>query len=88
MTPFKGNEPIRQDPRKYTPKILQTVWAEVDRMLDEGLSNHLIVPAEAALCWFQKHAICFDFGSIIAKLIRGQRLWRIHFVTWMIYWIN
>ena len=34
---IRGNELTRQAPRKYTPKMLQTAWAEVDRMLDEGI---------------------------------------------------
>ena len=34
---IQGKEPIRQAPRKYTPKMQQTAWAEVDRMLGEGI---------------------------------------------------
>ena len=34
---IQGNEPIHQAPRRYTPKMLQTAVAEVDRMLDEGI---------------------------------------------------
>ena len=37
FTDIQGNEPTRQAPRKYTPKMLQTTWAEVHRMLDEGI---------------------------------------------------
>ena len=69
---IQGNEPIRQAPRKYTPKMLQTAWAEVDRMLDEGIIEPSDIPWRSCPVLVQKHAICFDFRSIIVKLIRRQ----------------
>ena len=45
---IQGNEPIRLVPRKCTPKMLQTAWSEVDRMLDEGIIEPPIVPSEVA----------------------------------------
>ena len=83
---IQGNEPIRQAPWKYTPKILQTAWAEVDRMLDEGIIEPSDSPWRSCPVLVPKTYDMFRF--CIVRLIKRQRLSRIHCVTWMIYLIN
>lgn len=62
----QGHEHIRQDMRRYAPKILEAAQLEVDKMLNE----RMIEPSNSSWCIGQyrkpngKYRFCIDFRKV------------------------